>query len=359
MKILCVIDSLGAGGAQRQLVELALGFKEKGHAVFFLTYHNIPYYHPILDRAGIGVTCIDESNYLTRLLSMRRFIRKTDVDAVISFLEAPNIICEAASIPSKPWKLVVGERSADPTLHTSMRLKTYRWLHVLADYVVANSHANMKMIHAINPMLPKTKCRVIYNAVDLSRWKPPVDYRPRKNGKLKLVIASTHRYLKNLDGLLEGLRLLNADERSNLDIEWYGEEIDSSFADAQNKMKDFALENILSFYPATHEITRKIQNADVVCLFSHYEGLPNVVCEGMACSKPVICSAVSDVPDLLSHEPRMLCNSRDPQSITNAIRYVLGLSNSQLRMIGEQNKRCAEEFFGKEKIVAQYLELLT
>lgn len=29
MKILCVIDSLGSGGAQRQLVNLALAFKDK------------------------------------------------------------------------------------------------------------------------------------------------------------------------------------------------------------------------------------------------------------------------------------------------------------------------------------------
>lgn len=33
MKILCVIDSLGSGGAQRQLVSLAKGFKEKGNEV--------------------------------------------------------------------------------------------------------------------------------------------------------------------------------------------------------------------------------------------------------------------------------------------------------------------------------------
>ena len=39
MKILCVIDSLGSGGAQRQLVGLAIGFKERGHEVSFLVYH--------------------------------------------------------------------------------------------------------------------------------------------------------------------------------------------------------------------------------------------------------------------------------------------------------------------------------
>lgn len=40
MKILCVIDCLGSGGAQRQLVNLATAFKEKGHEVSFLVYHS-------------------------------------------------------------------------------------------------------------------------------------------------------------------------------------------------------------------------------------------------------------------------------------------------------------------------------
>lgn len=359
MNILCVIDCLGAGGAQRQLVELALGFKEKGHDVSFLTYHHVPYYHPVLEKNGIKITCISKPSYVVRLCAMRQFIRSERFDAVISFLEAPNIICEAAGLPFRKWKLVVGERSADPNIATSVRLILYRWLHIFADYIVANSYANMNIIHQISPLLPKSKCAVIYNAVDFNRWSPSPEYRPRKNGILKLVVASTHRYLKNLDGLVEALHLLSDRERSGMSIEWYGQEIDSSYADAQQKIREYKLEGVLSFYPATHEITRTMQEADVICLFSHYEGMPNAVCEGMACSKPVICSAVSDVPDLLSNDTNLLCDPTDPGSIARALRYVLRLSDAELQRIGEQNKKRAEEYFGREKILSQYLELLS
>ncbi len=358
MNILCVIDCLGPGGAQRQLVELALGFKEKGNDVSFLTYHHIPYYNSILEKKGIRITCIKRSNYFGRLCAMRRCIRNERYDAVISFLEAPNIICEAAGFPTRNWKLVVGERSADPNITKSVRLKMYRWFHLFADHVVANSYANMNIIQAINPLLQKSKCTVIYNAIDFNKWKPLLEYTPRKNGKLKLIVASTHRYLKNLNGLLEALRLLSETERSSLQIEWYGEEIDESFMKAKQKIKAYGLEAVLSFYPATHEITRKIQDADVVCLFSFFEGMPNAVCEGMACAKPVICSAVSDVPELLSYDANLLCNPKDPNSIRHALRYVLGVSDDELRRIGEHNKKCAETNFGRGKIISQYLELL-
>ena len=38
-KILCLIDSLGAGGAQRQMVGLATFLKEKGYDVVVAIYH--------------------------------------------------------------------------------------------------------------------------------------------------------------------------------------------------------------------------------------------------------------------------------------------------------------------------------
>ena len=44
MKILLFIDSLGSGGAQRQIVGLATMLKEKGYGVKMVTYYDIPFY---------------------------------------------------------------------------------------------------------------------------------------------------------------------------------------------------------------------------------------------------------------------------------------------------------------------------
>ena len=187
MRILCVIDELGSGGAQRQLVELALGFRAAGHEITFLTYHPNSFYYTYLEEAKISVTLITSDNYIIRLLKMRRFIRKGNFNAVISFLQASNFICELSGFPFRKWKLVVGERSANPNIFKSCRLKLYRWFHLFANYIVANSEANMKIVKSINPFLPASKCRIIYNIVDFSHWIPSSEYIPRRNGKLKLV----------------------------------------------------------------------------------------------------------------------------------------------------------------------------
>jgi glycosyltransferase involved in cell wall biosynthesis len=362
MKILCVIDSLGSGGAQRQLVELALGFKEQGHEVSFLVYHQLNFYKKILVENNILVFEIIEPNYLKRLLKMRKFIRGGGYDAVLSFLEAANFISELAGLPRRKWKLIVGERSANPNILKSLKLRAFRWFHLFADYVVANSYENMRMVRKINLLLPKRKCKVIYNMIDLEKWQPAADYTPRKEGKFRLVIAASHQYLKNLNGLVEAVNLLAEKEKDHLIIEWYGDKIkepffDNSFPEGLLKIKKYELDNIIKFSPAIKSINEKIQYADAIGLFSFYEGLPNAVCEGMALGKPVIISNVSDNASLIiENKGGFLFNPKEPESIAGAIRKLINLSNEELVKFGNFNRKRATELFNKTAIVNEYLK---
>ncbi|MBI9063785.1 MAG: glycosyltransferase [Marinilabiliaceae bacterium] len=363
MKILCVIDSLCFGGAQRQLVELAFAFKEKGHFVTFLTYHHIPFFNSEVEQQGIQISCIEEPNYIRRLFKMRRFIRRGNYHAVLSFLEGANFISEFAGFPYRSWKLVVGERSANPKILKSLKLIFYRWFHFFANYIVANSNSNMYLVRSVNPLLPGSKCQIIYNTVDFSRFKPLKNFVFWQENKLSLVIAARIQYEKNFTGLMEALLLLDKDELSKLKIDWYGEYNHQPNANALlvkslNQLRRNGFGNIITFHKATHEIRSIIQESDAVGLFSFYEGFPNIICEAMACEKPVICTKVSDVSNFLSHEPNLLCDPANPHSIKESLRYLIQLNRKQLKEIGIKNRIIALERFEKETIVSDYLRLL-
>jgi glycosyltransferase involved in cell wall biosynthesis len=361
MKILCVIDSLGPGGAQRQLVELGLGFKQVGHEVIFLTYHNIKFFDHILEQSGIPVHAINEPNYVRRLLKIRRFIRHGHYEIVLSFLEGANFCCELAGLPFRRWKLIVGERSADQAIRRSPRLIIYRWFHFFADFIVANSGSNIRIVRSVNPFISKHKCKVIYNIIDLNKWQPLREKR-KDNSKLELVIAASQIYNKNLNGLIEALSLLGPDELEKIKISWYGDHLkepfyDNSFPEAIRKLTRLNLEGVISFYPATSEIAEKIRNSDAVGLFSFVEGLPNVVCEGMACAKPVICSDISDVSEYLNSDINLLCDPADPVSIKQALQYLINSTRENLIQIGLANEEISKRLFVKEKIIAEYTKL--
>lgn len=358
MKILCVIDSLGSGGAQRQLVNLAVGFKEKGHEVSFLVYHSINFFKDILDEKDIIVHECIESNYITRLLKIRRFIRNGNYDSVLSFLEVANFICEFAGIPRRKWKLIVGERSANPKILKSLKLRLYRWVHLLADHVIANSNANIEMIRRINPLLKEKKCHVIYNIVDFERWKPDPDYQFRKNGKLHIIVVASHQYLKNLNGLIEAVALLNEDERKQLHISWYGGiRNDDSKDKGIEKIERLKLRGIFHFYDPTLQIHSKVKEADALGLFSFYEGLPNSICEALAAGKIIISSRISDNSILIGEET-FLFNPNSIIEIQRTLKHLLKISQYEFESISMNNVLRARYLFNNEAIIDKYLKLL-
>ncbi|MEX0995999.1 MAG: glycosyltransferase [Flavobacteriaceae bacterium] len=358
MKILCVIDSLGSGGAQRQLVNLAIGFKEEGHEVSFLVYHRINFFKEILDKNNIPIHEILETNYLKRLLKMRRYIRQGEFDSILSFLEAANFICEIAGLPSRKWKLVVGERSANPEILKSLELRVYRWFHFLADYVVANSHENLKMVYKINPFLPLSKGKVIYNMIDLDQWKPLNDYIYFKDNRFNLIVPASFGDVKNLYGLIKGVTLLPENYREKIQIKWYGNDHRAGFlSEARKKIQSLKINGSFLFYPPTHDIIKHMQEADAVGLFSFYEGLPNAICEGMSLGKTVISTKISDLPLLLKN-PDLLADPSSPESIAATLKYYMDLSEVELVKEGEYNRKKAEELFNKSEILNQYISIL-
>ncbi len=364
MKLLCVIDNLGPGGAQRQLAELAVGFSESCNEVSMLSYSKGSFFLPYLEKAGINCFFIGEPNYIKRLLKIRRFIRHGNFDAVLSFLESPSLYCEIAGFPYRKWKLVVGERIADPAIRKSLKLKLFRCFHIFADYIVCNSKKNKELIHEVCRTLPRSKVRVIYNIVDFERWKPLPDFCFRNSGRLKLIISASHCYRKNLNGLIDALALMKKEELNQIEIDWYGNPLnkpsfDRSLNEGRKKTENLNLEKVITFYPATNEITQKIQEADAVGLFSFAEGFPNVVCEAMACGKPVICSSVSDIPEILSSDKNLLFDPSNPDSIKRAINYLLNLNSGSLKKIGSENEEICKRMFVKTSIITEYLKLLS
>lgn len=358
MNILCVIDSLGSGGAQRQLVNLAIAFKEKGHEVNFLIYHDEPFYSEVLESYNISVFLIKEKSYIKRILKMRKFIRSGNYDSVLSFLQAASFICEISSLPSRKWRLTVGERSANPAILTSLKLRFFRWFHFLANNIVANSKENVEILKRVNPLLNKNKLHVIYNFVDFEKWKPNKElYQFRSNKKFNLIVVASHQYLKNLNGLVEAVNLLNYNEKKQLVIHWYGSErLDKSKYEALEKIQKYDLTQNFNFYEPTIEIASKVNEADALGLFSFYEGLPNVVCEAMVNSKPVISSAISDVP-LFLHK-KFTFNPKDARDIAQKIKFLLDADEKYLNDIGENNRKIALDHFCKNKIVNSYLSIM-
>lgn len=360
-----MIDMLGAGGAQRQLVELAIGYKERGYEVAFLIYYKAfdDYYDGVLETAGIPIMDIKEPNYLLRVIKMRRMICRYAPDTIIAFLEVPAFIAEMASILPHKWRLIVGERSAAPKKLTNKRLRFFLHCHRFADAVVANSNANLEIVRKVAPELDTTKQHVIYNSLDPAKFE--LDQKQtanKKSSKRQILIASSHQYLKNLDGLIEAIHILPKEVQSQLHINWFGHNkfntYDHSLEEGLRKIEQYGLNEIFTFHDATLDIYEHMRKAEAIGLFSKYEGFPNAICEGMYLAKPIIATRVSDIPLLLKEdENAFLSDPNSPESIATALTKFLTATPEQLSKMGESNRAKAQILFNKDAILNQYEQL--
>ena len=358
MRILCVIDNLGSGGAQRQLVNLAIAFREKGHDVQFLVYHKSDYFKSYLAKSEIEVVEILETNFLKRLFKMRIFIRGGGFDSVLSFLETPNLLCELSGFPTRRWKLVVGERSANPMIVRSLVKRVLRYAHFLADLIICNSKSNLELVRRVNPLLPFRKLSVQYNFIDFQNI-PCSSYSREAARPFILLVAASHQYLKNLDGLVEAFLLLPQHIKENMRVHWYGARADDSLPNAQEKIVKYGLEKNFLFLDPTHDILRRMNEADAVGLFSFYEGLPNTICEAMSLGKPVVSSKVSDIPDILAHNADLLFDPGEPKDIASVLLSLFEMNSRELESIGRKNREVAKMIFDKDEIVNAYLKLMS
>lgn len=359
-KILFLTSNLSSGGAERQMVTLARILKKQGLHIEFLCYSGEDFYSSILKEDAITVHWKIFKNYFLRLISVRRFIRKGEYDCVISFLEVANFLNNFSAIGGKAWRVITGERSSKKRTFHSKRGKVFGWFQRYCDAIVCNSH-NAKDMWERNFPQYKDKLSVIYNPVILQEVTS--DYIPKKNGKLHIVVAASYQYLKNPIGLIKALALVNEEKREKIEVNWYGRiEVtkgDSrAYEESVSLIKEYKLETVIHLNESTKEIANKMNEADVVALFSELEGLPNAICEGMMMGKPIIMTRVSDYDRLVDETNGFLCDWDNIDTIKEAVISAINLSKETILSMGENSKKKAQTLFSNEEILSLWLRLI-
>lgn len=359
-EILLLIDSLGSGGAQRQMVTLAKILKQKGHIVSFLLYVNDIFYKEELNELDVNLHIISSNSNISRILKIRKFIRGGNFDVVISFMDTPNLLNNISSIGGKNWKVITLERSSKKEFLLSKKGKIFAWFQRFSDAIVCNSFNAKNMWEKYYPEFGK-KLSVIYNAVLI----PEINnqYIPKKDGKLHLVVAASYQYLKNPLGLIEAVNLMSDREKGQLIVNWYGNKNVSiggttAYNDCLLRIKEYNLEEVIILNSATNDIASKMKSADVVGLFSELEGLPNAICEGMMIGKPILMTRVSDFDILVDSLNGELCDWDDANSIKKSLLSMIEKTENELLNMGRQSYERANRLFSEQKILEQWLDML-
>ncbi|MDH7502489.1 MAG: glycosyltransferase family 4 protein [Verrucomicrobiota bacterium] len=367
MRIICLIDSLGSGGAQRQMAYLAVLLKQAGHDVRLLKYHPLDFFEPFVVSKGVRVDTLNGLSPLKRICAVRAYIRNACPDAVIAFLSTPSLLAELSGLPRRRFKIIVSERSLDirgPTLSTYRRLL----FHALAEHVVANSCSQADFICRTAPWLAR-KTTTILNCVDLDEFSPTKCCDPNTTPENRFLVLASLSKWKNPVALVQALALL-AKRRPDLEwsVDWYGSKLlrdrgalpYSAFSETDAAIRGAGFESRFHLHDPSPVAAKLYGGAHAVILPSLFEGCPNVLCEAFACGLPVLASRVGDIPRLVENGVNgFLFDPHSSQDMSRAIERFCDLPREHRVAMGRANRGKAEKLFSFTRFLGEYEALLT
>ncbi len=350
--ILCLIDDLGSGGAERQMAGLASMLKGKGYLVEVIYFESKDFFVQQLENNGVAVKYIPASQGKIKLMgAIRREIKAFTPEVVISYLQSSCIIASILKLLGLRYKLIVSERNTNlnKTIRDTFRFNIFR----VADCIVSNSYSQQKFINEYFPFLKKNM--VIVNFVDTEHFHPV--NRERGN---TIVIVATLWKSKNALGFIKAMKILK-NQGINFHVKWFGKvkDQDAYLQECKNLIERLQLQFEVELLDKTQQISEEYCKADYFCLPSFYEGTPNVICEALASGLPIVCSNVCDNNRYVKDgENGYLFDPKSPEDIASVVKKMLTISDIKYHSFKTESRRKAVENFSKSRFIDNYISLI-
>lgn len=334
MKIVILTRSLEVGGAQRQVVTLAGGLRERGHNVVVAVFYGGHVLERGLEEAGIPLCYLgktgrwDVPGFLSRLI---RFLRRERPDVLYAFQSGASIFGTLAR-PLMSAKLVWGVR------HSNMDFSRYGRVPCLAyrlqcamshipDLIIANSRAGLD--HARSNGFPDDRSIVIPNGIDTELFRPDPESRQRVRAELgvsgsEMLIGLVGRLdvMKDHPTFLRAAARL-ARVRADVRFVCVGPGKDQYACEIRALADSLGLASRIIWAGARGDMPAVYNALDMLVSSSSFgEGFPNVLGEAMACGTPCVVTHVGDSPWVVGDCGEIVM-PRDPVALDAAITRML------------------------------------
>ena len=304
-RLLHVIDHLGSGGAQETLLSLVKYADRRRFQVEVATLHGQGHYWESLRRLAVPVHSLSPHKYVPLFLPrLGRLLQKGRFDLIHCHLTAANLI-------AKPLAAILGvplifNYDQNDMYRTQQNLRRWldRWANLITDHIVAVS-ASTRDFLIQQERVPTEKITVIYNGVDLARFRPAAAGASRGYWRSKWglpenapVVAGVGRLSeqKNFSLFLRVAREVLQDlPQVYFAIAGEGPERPKLEALA----RDLGIASRVRFLGYVGEMTELYPALDVLLMTSRSEGTPLTVLEAMAMGVPVVAAQVDGMAEIL------------------------------------------------------------
>jgi len=301
-KIAFLLSSFRAGGGEKQLIEIANAFVERGHRADILVLKPVGQYESHID-PRVRVISLDAGRMLFSLPKLIAYLRNERPDVLLGLDEYTHLLAIVARAWSgAPTRIVLRIGNMLTELFERYQGKSaimpyfVRRLYKKADHIIGNSRGVADDVITVTG-IPADRVSVIFNPKPrvqiLVQAEEPVDYPWLKEKTMPVVIAVGRlREQKNFALVIRAFSKVMQTVPAKLIIVGTGREEGR----LRDLVRELGSEESIALVGYSDNPYAWMKKADVYVAASLWEGLPNALLEALVCGLPSIAADCSSGP---------------------------------------------------------------
>ncbi len=366
-RLLLVSTDLGiGGGAEQQVLDLALSFHGRGWQVRMVSMVPPSALPPEIGAAGIEVTSLAMKRGrpwpggLRRLIAILKQYRPHVVHCHMThanllgrvaraFQPVPVLVCtlhgmRMYSVKGRfTWFRELGHRLTD------------RWSNLTTTVCRAAAAVCVQ-----TRSVPKHKLAVVYNGLDTSCYAPNPAARTRLreslgvgDGEFVWLAAGRFERAKDYPTMLRAFAQAQGRTQAQTVLLICG--VGSMEEQLRALAQDLRISGRVSFLGLRHDIPDVMAAADAFVLSSETEGLPMVLLQASACGLPVVATHVGGVSEAVLHgHTGSLVRPGRPSELAAAMVSIAAMPEAERQQLGAAGREYVERSFSIRHIASRW-----
>jgi UDP-glucose:(heptosyl)LPS alpha-1,3-glucosyltransferase len=358
--------SFRMGGAERYAANLCRALAELGHTVNVLANRCDDDIHPALHHIPIHV---DRTTSWSKNLSFHRnsqmALAKIDVDATIALSRSYPADAFRVSDPLHdfwmsiryPGKFHRFLQRLNPRHRAILNLERGIFDPANTRFIITNSELSKRLIPQSHPYPPE-RIHVIYNGVDLEKFRPAENRKKPKDSTVELLFVGQDFKRKGLAPLIRALATVKS-RGIPFRLRVIGRDKPAPY---RRLAERFGLTTNIEFEGPSGSIQNAYQLADLFVFPSLYDPFANVCLEALACGLPVLTTDTNGSSEIIDVDVNGYVVSGAAATLPDALAGAI--SNFCQRSPEDRDKmriaaRSKAERFTIEANASRIVELLT
>jgi glycosyltransferase involved in cell wall biosynthesis len=355
MRILELVSTLGYGGAERLVSNLALLLGSKGHTVHIASLREIealPVGEGAFKDAGVEIVRLNKKDGFCYRTARRLMVYTRDQQFDVVHTHNPLVHHYGALAAWHSHHAVLVN-----TVHGVDTLRMPAWARAIfygsclgTDHIACVSRAVQEKVQRY-AAAAGGRVSVIPNGIDLTPFLA-VGPKPRSH---TITFGTVGRFapVKDQMTLLRAFAAVRGEDQ-DVRLRLLGE------GELESKLKQFSREaglgDVIEFHRPTQNVAGFLEGLDVFVLSSRSEGLPLSLLEAMAAGRPVVATQVGGIPEVV--EPAAcgwLCPPGDPAAL--AATLLRATKDVELPAVGQRGRAVAAARYSDRTMADGYISL--